>query len=196
LKAFFLVSLFCGDALAFVGMRLFLWGCARFCGDALAARAFISFARPKETNQRKAAGSISEAKNRMIFPKTGKRSPLRSVWTSPFLHGKITRFSLRLSEEAGIGFSGWDGCSVVYAYLCFEFTFYPLFEGVSTTGWKFGLDINPKVELFIFCSTACREDPLGLPSAAWVQSRKSSNWINRRYETLRMKSPADEKPCG
>jgi hypothetical protein len=46
---------------------------------ALAARAFISFARPKETNQRKAAGSISEAKNRTLFPKTGKRSPLRSV---------------------------------------------------------------------------------------------------------------------
>jgi hypothetical protein len=94
-------------------MRSLLCGCACFCGDALAARAFISFARPKETNQRKAAGSISEAKNRMIFPKTGKRSPLRSVWTSPFLHGKITRFSLRLSEEAGIGFSGWDGCSVI-----------------------------------------------------------------------------------
>jgi hypothetical protein len=78
-------------------------------GGALAARAFISFARPKETNQRKAAGSISEAKNRMIFPKTGKRSPLRSVWTSPFLHGKIIRFSSRLSEEAGPVFSGVDG---------------------------------------------------------------------------------------
>jgi hypothetical protein len=83
-------------------------GCARRAGihffrtaDALAARAFISFARPKETNQRKAAGSISEAKNRTLFPKTGKRSPLRSVWTSPFLHGKIIRFSSRLSEEAG-----------------------------------------------------------------------------------------------
>jgi hypothetical protein len=83
-------------------------GCARRAGihffrtaDALAARAFISFARPKETNQRKAAGSISEAKNRTLFPKTGKRSPLRSVWTSPFLHGKNARFSSRLSEEAG-----------------------------------------------------------------------------------------------
>jgi hypothetical protein len=49
---------------------------ASFVGDALAARAFISFARPKETNQRKAAGCISEAKNRAVFPKTAKRASL------------------------------------------------------------------------------------------------------------------------
>jgi hypothetical protein len=44
--------------------------------DALAAQAFISFARPKETNQRKAAGSISEAKKWRKIPKTGKRASL------------------------------------------------------------------------------------------------------------------------
>jgi hypothetical protein len=74
-------------------------------GDALAARAFISFARPKETNQRKAAGCISEAKNRAIFPKTAKRASLER---GRFFTGKITRFSSRFSEEAGT-LSAWVG---------------------------------------------------------------------------------------
>jgi hypothetical protein len=62
----------------------------------------LSLGRKRNEPKRKAAGCISEAKNRMIFPKTAKRPPLRSGWTRPFLHGEITRFSLRLSEEAGV----------------------------------------------------------------------------------------------
>jgi hypothetical protein len=64
---------------------------------------FISLFHEKKRNEpkRKFAGCISEAKNRIVFPKTAKRPPLRSGWTWPFLHGKIIRFSLRLSDEAG-----------------------------------------------------------------------------------------------
>jgi hypothetical protein len=72
--------------------------------DLLCGVMFISLSLGRKRNEpkRKAAGCISEAKNRMIFPKTAKRPPLRSGWTRPFLHGEITRFSLRLSEEAGV----------------------------------------------------------------------------------------------
>jgi hypothetical protein len=84
----------------------FIWGLfflVFFCGSLAALDLFISLSRGRKRNEpkRKAAGCISEAKNRIISPKTGKRSPLRSVWTCPFLHGQTLRFSSRLSEEAG-----------------------------------------------------------------------------------------------
>jgi hypothetical protein len=72
---------------------------------------FISLSDGRKRNEpkRKAAGCISEAKNRIVFPKTSKRPPLRSGWTSSFLHGKTIRFSSRFSEEAGMGFTPLDG---------------------------------------------------------------------------------------
>jgi hypothetical protein len=45
-------------------------------------------------------------------------------------------------------------------------------------------------------STACREDPLGLPSAEWVQYRLLSNWINWRNKTMRYWTHAVLDPCG
>jgi hypothetical protein len=44
---------------------------------------FISLFHEKKRNEpkRKFAGLIPEAKNRIIFPKTSKRPPLRSGWT-------------------------------------------------------------------------------------------------------------------
>jgi hypothetical protein len=59
----------CGVGLLFWG--LLDWTCS-----------FLFRTAERETEpKRKAAGLIPEAKNRIIFPKTSKRHPLRSGWT-------------------------------------------------------------------------------------------------------------------
>jgi hypothetical protein len=90
--------------LSFEGDALFFY--IPFCSFAFCHAAwgcsFLFRTAERETEpKRKAAGCISEAKNRAIPPKTSKRPPLRSGWTCSFLHGGITRFSSRFSEEAG-----------------------------------------------------------------------------------------------
>jgi hypothetical protein len=59
------------------------------------------------------------------------------------------------------------------------------------------LDNGIKIIYSSSCSTACREDPLGLPSAEWVQYNVTIRMGNYLYKTMRANvHAADGRPSG